>query len=238
MVNVPLGNGTPRTASDWAPDEVGPWPVRAFRSTRVRVVTIALAVLLIAGTAYSRLVVLPELSNDRYELWVAGSENDLRIDVDLENSLVYVTGASSLPNLVVTGNQVYLPAGDIFPGNSSDADWVSTPLDGLDPRFQSLTADRIAPALARRVKQCAPPSADAVQVIELLLPSASPRADGVSICERGAGLAADTGQDVFVSVSAVRPGPTADLALESSVSYLDTDNPDAVLQSLDPAPAP
>lgn len=41
----------------------------------------------------------------RYELWVAGSENDLRISVDRDDSLVHITGIPSrMPDLVVASD--------------------------------------------------------------------------------------------------------------------------------------
>lgn len=209
--------------------------MRAFESTRVRVVVIVTAVLLAAGSAYYHLVVVPELSSDRYELWVAGSDNDLRISVDRDDSLVHITAIpSGLPDLVVANRAVYLPPDALSGGGSVDGDWIEVPLAELDPRFSALTAERIGAAISRDVKRCEAPSADAIDVVGLLLPSASPRSDGFSICERYAGRVADVGSDVFVSVSRVRPDETAKLVSERSVSYLDTSDPDGMLARLEP----
>lgn len=214
--------------------EQEPWPIRAFENTRVRAIVIVTAVLLAAGSAYYHLVVVPELSSDRYELWVAGSENDLRISVDRDDSLVHITGIPSrTPDLVVANRAVYLPTDAFSGGSSADVDWIEIPLAELDPRYSALTADRIGAAISRDVRQCDAPSVDAIDVIGLLLPSASPRSDGFSICERYVGLVADVGSDVFVSVSRVRPDETAKLVSERSVSYLDVSDPDAVLARLE-----
>lgn len=213
--------------------EQEPWPIRAFESTRARVIVIVMAVLLAAGSAYYRLVVVPELSSDRYELRVAGSDNDLRISVDPDDSVVRVTGAPSrLPDLVVANSAVYLPTDALSGGGPEEVEWIEIPLAELDPRYSALPADRIGVAISRGVRQCEAPSADAIDVIGLLLPSASPRSDGFSICERYVGLVADVGRDVFVTVSRVRPDETAKLVSERSVSYLDVSDPDAVLARL------
>ncbi len=194
---------------------------------------IVVAVLLAGGSAYYHLVVVPELSSARYELWVAGSDNDLRISVDHDDSLVHITGAPSrLPDLVVANGAVYVPTDALSEGGSEEVEWIEVPLAELDPRYGALTVERIGAAISRDVRQCDAPSADAIDVIGLLLPSASPRSDGFSICERYVGLVADVGSDVFVSVSRVRPDETARLVSERSVSYLDVSDPEAVLARL------
>ena len=232
VVKRAIGGGGSGNASGWVSPEQESWVVRVLLSARVRVLLIGLIAVLGGAMVWYRVVVVPELSAVRYELWVAGSENDLRINVDRDRSVVHITGApSGLPELVLADRVVYIRDGGL--GASEPAmGWVEIPLSELDIRYQALTADRIGPAISRGVKNCESPSPDAFDVIDVLLPFAPPRTDDYQICERYVGLRATQGRTVLVSESKVRPEGIGELAVEQAVSYLEVSDSDAVLTQL------
>lgn len=195
-----------------------------FERGWVRVVAILMALLLVAGTVYSKLVVEPKLTATELQVWVAGDDGRVRIGVDDEAGVVAVVGGRrGVAELFVAGQSLIVSAIDVGVEAAGVA-WIEVPLSAIDPRFSALLPDRLMSAIDRGVKECSAPDADAVSILTMLFPIEQVAAPDRSLCWAAWEPVADRGRDLLVDHERVRTTeiaqpPTVDVVpLNSLVS--------------------
>lgn len=194
----------------------------------VRVLLIGIVLLVVAGTVYYKIAVVPTLTATRFEVSVESRANRLVIGVDDEAGVVTVSGGQNgLSELVISDGSLLVLVSEVGV-DGGDYKWVEVPLSMVDARWRALTPSRARSALSRDVKECRRPSTDAAIIVGLLLGVSD---TGVSLCGRGSGHADST--QWIVDEKALRPSELTDVPTSSVLALSDTAEPEAVLAALD-----
>jgi hypothetical protein len=213
-------------------DAARPSPFIEFISRPwVRITAILLIVLTLGATIAYQTLVTPTLTADRFELWLAGSPDRVGIDVDPDADVVHITdGQNDLTELFIADDSILVRATDV--DATTDATWIRVPLTALDPAFQALQPDRLADALHRRVKECAPPSEDAAAIVDLVIARPANAEPDWQVC--GSAWKNATPEGEVLSTSAdVTPDNVATIPTAGVVELADLDDPDTVTTLLD-----
>ncbi len=196
----------------------------------VRWSAFAVVVALAGATAYYQIVVEPELTATRYEVWVAGGSDRVVIGVDDAAGVVTVAGGrDGMSQMIAARDSLFVLAEDV--GARTSATWVEISWTAIAVRPAFLIGQRVRQALSIGHVRCEPLAGDAAAVVSMLL-EAEVTGDGRSLCGAGAGAAADEGQDVLVDTESVRPAELPRVSGASVVAVAELTNVDAVLAAV------
>lgn len=207
------------------------WPFRLFarRSVRWGLVTVVLT--LVGAAVINQLFVEPRLTATTARIRVAGGEDRLVIHIDDEQGQATISGGTNgLTQLIIDRDAVYVPADEVGAGGLG-FEWLEVPATELDGRVTLPTVDEIGRSLSRGAKDCGPTSTKAEFVFALFL-GIDTNLDGISLCDSSVGFAADEGNDLLVTSTAVRPSALGIIPPFSVGQLADLPDADAVVDAL------
>jgi hypothetical protein len=203
-----------------------------FRYRWVRAACALIALIVIGATVYYQTVVEPTLSATRMNLWLAGDDDHVVIEVDVAAGLVVVSGGQNgLSQLVVDQDSLFALSNEVSMEDTS-AKWVEIPLVDVSGEFEAITPTRVLAALSPGAVRCSPPSRDALTILRLTVDAVDDADSGVSLCGSRVGAAADTGQDFLVQSAAILPSAVSFSPGDSVVRLDATSQPQAIIHTL------
>jgi hypothetical protein len=213
-------------------DAARPSPFVEFIGRRwVRITAIVWIVLTVGATIAYQNFVAPTLTADRFELWLAGSPDRVDIGVDPDADVVHIDGGQNgLTELFIHDDSMLVLATDV--DATTDATWVRVPLTAIDPAFHALQPERLADALHRRRKECAPPTQDAAVIVYLVIARPTNAEPDWQVCGGAWNSAAPEG-DILSTSHDVTPNEVAAVPTAGIVELVELDDPDAVIALLD-----
>jgi hypothetical protein len=160
----------------------------------------------VAGVGlYQQLFILPGLTAQRTELWIAGADARAEMYVDENRSLTALTGGlDRIQDLLIFGDTMYVHASDVGVEGESGL-WVLVPLNRVSEEFRALMPDRVRKALTVGFSSCTVPAANTRAVLTLSLPALRPSVRGDVICGAKSARIVDPGKAFIAEPTRIRP---------------------------------
>lgn len=196
----------------------------AVSPPRLRIATAAvfglIALTLVGGVLHLVREDPPADAIRSFDIWVAGDNTHVYVTVDPAQGVAWVQGGDGTPaQMFITVDLVILPADSLSTSAAAElgSEWVAWRIREFGGLGVPPDPHQLISAFALGVKACTSPSAAAQFVSQAFL-AHDATVDGVSLCDKRVGAAADDGGDLLVTRAA---GSTISVPAADAIHVLD-----------------